>query len=211
MKRLLSTLAVTAFAVAVGASAPGALGSAAAATAPPSPPPVSKGMPTAPPIGALPNTAPSPATVQVPLSSKPSPAPSGGPDDGRKGLDGVWEVVVQRLTGEIVYQHLKLVQKGSVITGIFMDNQHNNKQYPVAGSIDAKTIHLVVTKDDGTTMTLSGTVDGTTDMVGLLLERGESVAFTAAYRPKYKFIDSISPVPGGLGGLGGGGGSSGPP
>ena len=117
----------------------------------------------------------------------------------------MWEVAIQSTDGEDPkYVHFKIAQKGSVLTGTYLDNVHNNKRYPVAGSIDGKTFHLVVTKDDGTTIVLDAQVDGTTDMVGLMKEGSTQIAFTAAYRPKYKFIDTISPgVPGGIGGSSG--------
>jgi len=143
--------------------------------------------------------------VTVPLNG----APATSPADDRKNLDGVWEVVLQPMNGEPVYDHLKLTQKVNIITGSFMDNEHGNKQYPVAGSIDGKTVHIVVTKDDGSTIRFNGTVDNLTDMIGLVQVGSASIAFTAAYRPKYKFIDTIAPMPGG-GGLGTGNGNGRP-
>ena len=78
------------------------------------------------------------------------------------------------------------------------------KQFPLAGSIDAKTVHLVISMPDGSTVSFEGTQDNSTDMLGLMTLAKESIAFTAAYRPKEKFIDNITPGAGGLGGLGGG-------
>jgi hypothetical protein len=166
-------------------------------------------VPAPGPSGAAATAAPdSGFAIPIAPGAHPATGPSAPPEDGRKGLEGVWEVVIQTTDGDTKYNHLKLTQTGSVITGIYLDNQHNNKKYPVAGSVDAKTIHLVVTKDDGTTITITGQVDGTTDMVGLMQEGGQQVAFTAAYRPKYKFLDTISPgVPGGLGSGSGSGGA----
>ncbi len=131
---------------------------------------------------------------------EPSPDATPTPDPNRKGLDGVWEVQIQHQDGSTTYDHFQLKQSGNAISGQFLDNEHNNKKYPVTGSLDAKTIHLVVTRDDGSTMVFNGTVDGTTDMVGMMQDGAQSIAFTAAYRPKYRFIDTISPVPGGIGG-----------
>ncbi|MBV9737389.1 MAG: hypothetical protein JO177_04390 [Candidatus Eremiobacteraeota bacterium] len=141
-----------------------------------------------------------PQPQQPPLQSEPAPDESPTPDPNRKGLDGVWEVQIQHTDGTTTYDHFKLTQNGNTIAGTFLDNQHNNKKYPVTGSLDAKSIHLVVTRDDGTTMVFTGSVDGTTDMVGMLTDGAQQIAFTAAYRPKYKFIDTISPLPGGIGG-----------
>ena len=212
MKRLFSTLAVAAVAVACGVGAPGARHAVEAATAPPSPPPITSTPqigPTAPGAGTLPNPSGSRGQINIPLNpggASPSPSP---PADDRKGLDGVWEVVIQHPDADPTYDHFSLKQKGNTLTGIFLDNEHNMKKYPVAGSVDGKTVHLVVTKDDGSTLVFNGSVDGTTDMIGLMTVGTQSIAFTAAYRPKEKFIDSISPVPGGLGGIGGGSGGGG--
>ncbi|MDQ6929939.1 MAG: hypothetical protein M3126_04655 [Candidatus Eremiobacteraeota bacterium] len=209
MKRLISTLAVAALALAAGAFGPGARQVVAAATAPPPPPAPSKVAPTVPPAG-LPAAASSPG-VSIPLSPNSKASPSAPPDDNRKGLDGVWEVAVQTTDGETSYVHFKIAQKGSTLTGIFLDNQHNNKKYPAAGSVDGKNFHLVVTKDDGSIITMEALVDGTTDMVGMMKQGSNQVAFTAAYRAKYKLLDNISPgLPGGIGG-GSGGGAGGYP
>lgn len=137
-------------------------------------------------------------------SSQPTQAPSAAsspePVEAHKNLDGVWEVQIQHPDGTTTYDHFTLAQKENLVTGEFLDNQHNNKKYPVAGSLDGHTIHLVVTRDDGTTMVFNGTVDGLTDMIGMLQDGPQSIVFTAAYRPKYRFIDTINPVPGGIGG-----------
>lgn len=205
-------LAVAAVALSCGLFAPGAHQVVAAATAPPSPPPL--GGPTLPPLGPSSNASPGQATVPLNRATPvPSGSPSAPPDDGRKGLEGVWEVVIQRMNDDPLYDHIKLTQKENVLTGVFLDNQNHNKQYPLAGSVDGNNIHLVVTKDDGTTMTFNGTVDGTTDMIGMMQRGTETIAFTAAYRPKYKFIDSIAPGTGmpGTGGTGGGSYPGGPP
>jgi hypothetical protein len=134
--------------------------------------------------------------VQQPLNPEASPAP----EENRKGLDGVWEVQLQHSDGKTTYNHFKLTQNGNLLTGSFLDNEHNNKKYPVAGSVDGHNIRLVVTRDNGSTMIFTGTVDGMTDMIGMLQDGPESIAFTAAYRPKYRFLDTITPVPGGIGG-----------
>ncbi|MBC5815472.1 MAG: hypothetical protein GIW97_02925 [Candidatus Eremiobacteraeota bacterium] len=214
MNRFLSMLAVASAALAAGVFAPGTSRIVAAATAPPSPPPPPlRNVPAPGPTGAIATSTPA-AAISIPIAPGAHPAgqPSAPPEDGRKGLEGVWEVAIQTPDGDTKYDHFKLVQKGSVLTGSYLDNQHNNKKYPVAGSLDGKTFHLVVTKDDGTTITLSAQVDGTSDMVGMMQEGSNQVAFTAAYRPKYRFLDDISPgVPGGLGSGGNSGGGSGYP
>ncbi|MBV8245076.1 MAG: hypothetical protein JOZ38_04060 [Candidatus Eremiobacteraeota bacterium] len=212
MKRHLPLLGALALALSLFAS-PARTGlPALAATAPPSPPPLNVGTPQPAATSLAPT--PVPAGLPVPgnqggslgvtLGGAPAPKASGspGPDD-RKGIEGVWEVQIQSRDGDTVYDHFKLVQRGDVLTGTFMDNQHNDKKYPLAGSLDGKSVRLVVTKDDGTTMTFTATLDGTDDMVGMMQAAAASIAFTAAYRPKYKWIDSVSPGQGMLGGSGG--------
>lgn len=204
MKRFFSTLAVTAIAIAVGSTAPASRQAVEAATAPPPPPP---------PVTATPRVAPTASAAAdnsgagIPLNpGAATPAPGASPaGEERKTMDGVWEVVIQNPNSDPAYDHFSLKQKGSVLTGTFLDNEHNNKKYPVAGSVDGKTVHLVVTKDDGSTLVFNGSVDGYMDMLGMMQAGAQSIAFTAAYRPKEKFIDSISPVPGGLGGSASGG------
>ncbi|MBV8689470.1 MAG: hypothetical protein JOZ59_05130 [Candidatus Eremiobacteraeota bacterium] len=149
------------------------------------------------PFAALAQTYP-PTGPQPQVQSEPNPDATPTPDPNRKGLDGVWEVQIQHTDGSTSYDHFQLKQSGNALAGTFLDNEHNNKKYPVTGSLDAKTVHLVVTRDDGTTMVFTGTVDGTTDMVGMLQDGNQQIAFTAAYRPKYRFLDTISPMPGGI-------------
>jgi hypothetical protein len=59
---------------------------------------------------------------------------------------------------------------------------------------------------DGSSMTFTAQLDGTTDMLGMLTSTSESTPFTAAYRPKENFLDNISASPGGMGGPSSGGG-----
>ncbi len=136
--------------------------------------------------------------------SNPAPAVSGSPSpppDARKGLEGVWELQIQR-GPKTDYAHFRLVQTGTTLTGTYLDNA--GKKYPLAGSVDGQSVRLVVTLADGTTLLLEGRLDGTTDMEGLLTSPQEQVGFTAAYRPKEKFMDNLNAAPGGLGGTGGG-------
>ena len=200
MRRLFLMLGLTACAIALAAVCGGSGARVIAATPPPSPPPLTI-APT--PGSGQPIPQATSHGIAIPLPTpKAGATPSPSPDD-RKGLDGVWEVQIQT-ADEVIYDHFKLTQKANVLTGFFLDNQHNNKKYPVAGSVDGKTIRLVVTKDDGSTMTFTGTVDGTTDMVGLMQSGSQQIAFTAAYRPKYKWIDTINASPGGMIGTGSG-------
>ena len=140
-----------------------------------------------------------PPGTQPQTQTQPSPDETPTPDPNRKGIDGVWEVQIQHPDGTTTYDHFKLTQTANTVAGEFLDNEHNNKKYPVTGSLDGKNIHLVVTRADGTTMVFTGSVDGTTDMIGMMQDGSQQIAFTAAYRPKYRFLDTISPIPGGIG------------
>lgn len=126
------------------------------------------------------------------------------PVDTRVGLDGVWEIEIQR-GPKTQYEHMKLVQTGTMLTGYYLTQ--DKVKYPIQGELDADhAVRLIVTRPDGTTILLEGRVDGTTDMLGMFTDSKERVPFTAAYRPKEKFIDNVNAGPGGLGGIGGGGG-----
>ena len=141
----------------------------------------------------------------------PAPGPSTAPTpppNSRKGVEGVWEVQIQR-GANTEYTHLVLSQDGTTIGGMYVNS--NGKKYPLAGSLDGQTVRLVITLPDGTSLTLEGRLDGTTDMIGEFTSPKEQVPFTAAYRPKSKFIDNLNAAPGGLGGSNGGGGYGTPP
>ena len=183
---------------------------AAAATPPPTPPPIDN--PAAPQPAA--SAPPSAATTPIPLPAyggfpaQPAPSASPGatptpPKDSRKGLEGVWEVQIQR-NDSTTYTHFKLAQDGNTLSGTYLDGA--GKRYPLAGSVDGQAIRLIVTLPDGTTMLLEGRLDGTTDMLGMVTTSKEQVPFTAAYRPKEKWIENVNPAPGGIGGAGSGGG-----
>jgi len=167
---------------------------AVAATPPPTPPPIDQPVtqaPTPAPAASaftLPNETPTPA----PAKTKPTPTP---PPDARKGLDGVWEVEIQHTSGTD-YTHFKITQEGDALSGTYLDAK--GKKYPLAGSVDGQAVRLIVTMPNGTTLLLEGRLDGTTDMVGMLTLPDGQVPFTATYRAKTKFIDNVSPSPGGI-------------
>jgi hypothetical protein len=125
----------------------------------------------------------------------PSPIP-----DARKGLDGVWEVQIQR-GSDTQYEHFSIKQTGTSLIGTYLTT--DKKKYPVAGTLDGSNVRLVVSLADGTTILLEAKVDGTTDMLGMFTDAKERIPFTAAYRPKEKWIDNLNAQPGGLGGQGG--------
>lgn len=102
------------------------------------------------------------------------------------------------------YAHFKLDQTGTTLSGTYLNS--DGKRFPMAGSIEDQAVRLVVSMPDGTTLLMQARLDGTTDMVGLLTSAQEQVPFTAAYRPKEKWIDNLNASPGGMGGLGSGGG-----
>ena len=162
---------------------------AAQSTPPPTPPPL--GFPATP----LPN-----ATL-VPLGAPASPAPS--PSAGsRKGLEGVWEVQIQR-PNSTDYSHFQLAQDGDALRGTYLDR--SGKRYPLVGNVDGQSIRMIVTLPNGTTLLLEGRLDGTTDMVGELTMPDGAVPFTASYRPKEKWIENVNPSPGGIPSNNGGG------
>jgi hypothetical protein len=130
---------------------------------------------------------------------KPKGSPTPPPSD-RKGLDGVWEVAIQPIGADATYEHLLLKQTGQALAGSYLTK--DKKRYPLAGALDGTQIRLVVTLSDGSTMILEGKVDGTTDMVGMLTNAKGQTPFTAAYRPKEKWMDNINASPGGMGGGG---------
>jgi hypothetical protein len=187
-------------------------------TPPPTPPPLTntQASPAASPDASTPSSTASPDTPSAssldsifggnaangkgkhPAGATPSPPP-----DARKGLDGVWEVQIQR-GPKTEYEHMNLIQTGQNLTGTFLTK--DNKKYPVTGSLDGQNnVRLVVSLADGTTVLLEARLDGTTDMLGMYTNAQERVPFTAAYRPKEKWIDNVNATPGGLGG------GSGPP
>ena len=183
------------------AGPPGARSVAAAATPPPTPPPM--GTPATPGPSAsvipAPQVTPSemPAMPGMPgakpygkASATPSPPPN-----ARKGLDGVWEVALQRSNGTD-YTHFLLKQQGDALTGMYLDAK--GKKYPLTGSVDGQAVRLIVTMPDGSTLLAQAKLDGTTDMVGELTMPSGDVPFSASYRAKEKWIDNVSPSPGGI-------------
>lgn len=147
-----------------------------------SPPPAPAPMPTA-----------SGGTINATIptgSGKSTPAPPKDVDENRVGISGVWEIAIQNPSA-VTYTHFKLTQKGTVITGQYLDE--NGKKFPLAGTVDGKTVRVVVNMPDGSALVFSGEQDSGTDMVGTLTTTKDLVGFTAEYRPKYKWIDNLTP------------------
>ena len=183
-------------------------------TPPPSPPPLNTaGAATAAPAStplASPSPIPTPTLNLDTILASPAPSRHGRhgdrnasratpkPPPQRTGLDGVWEIQIQR-GANVEYEHMTLTQIGQTITGTYLVAK-THKKYPVNGELDAQNnVRLIVSLPDGSTILLEGRVDGTTDMLGMFTDAKERVPFTAAYRPKEKFIDNINAQPGGLG------------
>ncbi len=151
--------------------------------------------PSPPPGAPLPAPAPA-ASASVKIPAKATPAPPKDTPITRVGISGVWEIQIQRVSG-VTYTHFKIDQKDNVLTGQYLDQ--DGKKYPLFGSVDGKNVRLVVSLPNGSTLTFSGTHEAFTDMIGMLALSNESVPFTAAYRPKYNWMDNLSPSTGGMG------------
>ncbi|MBV8491346.1 MAG: hypothetical protein JO199_12520, partial [Candidatus Eremiobacteraeota bacterium] len=182
---------------------------AAAATPPPTPPPIAQtpapALPTATPL-ALPSGYATPLPEPLLPGQTPPPKPSGSPSPppgNRKGIEGVWEVQIQR-ADKTEYTHFTLKEDGTTLSGVYRDAA--GKKYPLAGTVDGQSVRLLVSMPDGTSLLLEWRLDGTTDMIGMLTSPKEEVPFTAGYRPKENWLENVSPSPGGLGGGGAPGG-----
>lgn len=188
MNRLWSVLCIVTIGLFTLASVAQSLGAiavtepqpAASLTPPPPPPPLPREtspvtVPITPPK-ALPSVSAQPATTS---------SPSAASRENRKSLDGVWEVQVQRRE-DTSYSHFYLVQQANKLTGTYLQE---GKVFPLAGTLDGNEIRIVVTRADGATVSFSGTVDGKTDIVGMMQTGSDNVPFTAAYRPKVKLLE----------------------
>ncbi|MFN2449788.1 MAG: hypothetical protein ABR508_08345 [Candidatus Baltobacteraceae bacterium] len=203
MKRLTSFLSLFLLAAACAIAA---LGTAHAQNvAPPLPSAQATYQPTVAPTpvlppGVLPQAPGSTAGVTIGGKPKATPAPPKDTEENRVGITGVWEVALQKTDG-VVYSHFKITQIGTALTGVYLDE--NGKRFPLAGTNDGKKVQLVVSLANGNTLRFSGAAEGNSDMVGTLTTSNDLLGFTAAYRPKYKWIDNISPGGSGLGGMSG--------
>jgi hypothetical protein len=183
-----------------------------AATPPPTPPPMTTpvtqptyGPDPIPVTGASSTPIPIPSGFGLPgaASPKPGAASPSPPPNARKGIEGVWEMVIQR-GSQPEYVHFNLKQNGTTLTGSYLDK--GGKQYPLTGTLDGQHFRMIVTLADGSSALMEGRLDGTSDMVGKLTTPKEEAYFTASWRPKERWIENINASPGGLGGTGGAGG-----
>lgn len=185
MKRLFLTVAASALAIGALQTAHGLAIAQTAPQATPSAAPTATASPA--PTFTMPAALPAPHT-----KGTATPAPPKDVDEKRVGISGVWEVQIQNDTNT-VYTHFKIAQNGNALTGQYLDT--NGKKYPLAGTVDGKDVHLTVVMPDGS-LVFSGTVEGGMDMEGTIDSAKDIVGFTATYRPKYKWIDNLSPNPG---------------
>ena len=210
MKRLVLTFfAATSIAAAIQFAGFGRANAQSSATPPPAPPvpsaqatyvPTPVPTPMLPP-GALPSPSSGSASATIPIGGRgrATPAPPKDEDANRVGISGVWEIAIQNSSG-VVYTHFKLAQTGNVLTGQYLDT--NGKKYPLSGTVEGKTVRVVVSMPNGTALVFNGDQEGGTDMVGTIDTAKDLVGFTAAYRPKYKWLDNLSPTPTGGAGTG---------
>jgi hypothetical protein len=187
VKRLSLYVAAPAFGVATLLAMYTGAAAQTAATPPPAPP--------SPNASAAPTLPPDLLATPKPKGTA-TPAPPKDVVPNRVGISGVWEIAIQESSG-VVYTHFKLDQKGNVLTGQYLDE--SGKKYPLAGSVDGKTVRVVVSLPNGKALVFNGTQDAGADMVGTLEGLSDMVGFTAAYRPKYNWYDNLTPGAGGLG------------
>ena len=115
-----------------------------------------------------------------------APAPSATPTSPAFAtLDGTWEVQLQYID-RTEYSYLTIAQGAAgSITGTW---KVNAKIFPFEGTYDGRLIRMLVKEPSGN-VTMSGYVEGASDMVGnvdLGDGKTEPTAFTAEHRPSSK-------------------------
>jgi len=123
-------------------------------------------------------------------SAPPVPAPSATPGVSfdlpampATNVSGVWEVAHEADSGQTTYTHLRFQQKGSVLTGDWLDT--NGKAYPASGKIDGNALTVDIQGPQGK-ITVQARVDPPANMVGIFVEPGgKHVIFTANNQAKY--------------------------
>jgi len=216
LPRLLPVLGLAAALIAAVALGPAGRLRVSAQAPPPPPPPPSVPGPTPAPSVAPTNGEPAPVP-SVPLPAVPSAEPTASPSPspepgrhhrGRRGapanaasaspepsstptspafatLDGTWELQLQFID-RTEYSYLVIQQKeGGAITGVWRVNKH---EWPFEGTYDGRLIRMLVKEPTGN-VTLSGYVEGASDMVGTVDDgsgKGSPTAFTAEHRASNK-------------------------
>ena len=162
--------------------------------APPGPAGVSTPAPTLAPLAPVPSSAPS--DLGTPTAAPggrhgrhaPSTAPSASPEPTAtptspafSTLDGTWELQLQYIN-RTEYSYLTIAQQPTgTISGFWKVNGHDN---PFEGTYDGRLIRMIVKEPTGN-VTMSGYVEGASDMVGTVdlgKEQTQNVAFTAEHR-----------------------------
>ncbi|GAC1310885.1 MAG: hypothetical protein NVSMB19_25230 [Vulcanimicrobiaceae bacterium] len=127
-----------------------------------------------------------PATDAAPAASA-APEPSATPTSPAFAtLDGTWEFQLQYID-RTEYSYLTIAQGAAgTITGTW--KVAGNNVYPFEGTYDGRLIKLTVKKPTGN-VTMSGYVEGASDMVGIVdltLGKTDPTAFTAEHRASSK-------------------------
>jgi hypothetical protein len=138
-------------------------------TATPVPPPTAS---PAPPRGRRGRPAPSGTSSPEPTPTPTSPAFA--------TLDGSWEMQLQYID-HTTYSYLNIKQTANTISGTW---RVGNKESPFEGTYDGRLFRMVAKTPDGN-VTLSGYVEGASDMVGLVdfgKPNTSPTAFTAEHR-----------------------------
>jgi hypothetical protein len=161
-----------------GASTPAPTFNPGAPTPAPSDLPTPTPSPTPAPRGRHHRGGAAPAATDTP---EPSATPT---SPAFATLDGTWEMQLQYID-HTDYSYLVIAQQP---TGTISGTWRVGKQtFPFDGTYDGRLFHVVV-KEPSRSVTLSGYVEGASDMVGLLdLGNGTtSTAFTAEHRAAQK-------------------------
>jgi len=211
-QRLVPSLAIcaaVAFAVAFGPTT--ATGVRAQSAATPPAPPVPNGTPrlsTTPAANAspLPSSQPVPTVApsaspaakgrkgrgKAPADTKPAAVSSANPEPSATPtspafatLDGTWEFQLQYID-RTEYSYLTIAQGAAgALSGTW---KVNNKAYPFEGTYDGRLIRMLVKEPSGN-VTMSGYVEGASDMVGIVDlgdAKADPTAFTAEHRASPK-------------------------
>lgn len=122
------------------------------------------------------------APTDAPANPEPSATPT---SPAFATLDGTWEFQLQYID-RTEYSYLTIVQGAAgTIGGTW---KVSGKTYPIEGTYDGRLIRVQVKEPTGN-ITMSGYVEGASDMVGtvdLTSGKGDPIAFTAEHRPGAK-------------------------
>jgi len=126
---------------------------------------------------------PAPAASASPGNPEPSATPT---SPAFATLDGTWEVQLQYID-HTEYSYLTIVQgTAGTISGTW--KLAGTTSYPFEGTYDGRVIRMTVKEPIGN-VTMSGYVEGASDMVGIVdlsLGKRDPTAFTAEHRASSK-------------------------